>query len=168
MCLRCYLLLAMSGMSKSTVPKSTPKRSPGPQFGGQNPTLGFSSDSKRLPHDSMCLGPETSNLPPPLGGGAAEGPSLLDALSQMGADPRSSSLHQVLELLSFVCPSISTRATELGWTRDQLLAEMQTTSAPKSYVHVTSSINSSGPADGPPASSLTPTSAAWMAVDLRR
>ena len=151
-------LTAMSGIFKSTVLKSTPKRPPGPQFGGQNPTLSISGDGKRLPHDPMCLSPEASNPPPLLGGGTADGPSLLDALVSMGANPRSSSLQQVLALLSFVCPSFSTRAVELGWTQEQLIAEMQITGAPQSYVHVTSSLNSSGPADGPPASSATPTS----------
>ena len=92
------------------------------------------------------------------GGGAADGPSLLGALSSMGADPRSSSLQQVLALLSFVCPSLSARATELGWTQDQLIAEMQITNAPAAYVHATSSMNSSGLVDGPPASYSTPTS----------
>ena len=149
----------MSGMSKSTVPKSTPKRPPGPQFGGQNPTLNIPSDGKRLPHDPMCLSPEASSLPPLLGGGTADGPSLLDAMASMGADPRSSSLQQVLALLSFVCPSLSARAAELGWTQDQLIAEMQTTNAPAAYVHVTSSVNSSGlVGGGPPALHSTPTS----------
>ena len=149
----------MSGIFKSTVLKSIPKRPPGPQFGGQNPTLNIPSDGKRLPHDPMCLSPEASSLPPLLGGGTADGPSLLDALASMGADPRSSSLHQVLALLAFVCPSLSTQAIELGWTQEQLLAEMQNTSAPLSYVHVTSSLNPSGPGGGPPElSSTTPTS----------
>ena len=148
----------MSGVFKSTVLKSTPKRPPGPQFGGQNPTLSISSDGKRLPHDPMCLSPEASNPPPLLGGGAADGPSLLDALASMGADPRSSSLQQVLALLAFVCPSLSARAAELGWTQDQLIAEMQITNAPAAYVHATSSMNSSGLVDGPPASYSTPTS----------
>ena len=74
----------MSGTFKSTVLKSTPKRPPGPQFGGQNPTLSISSDGKRLPHDPMCLSPEASNPPPLLGEGTADGPSLLDALASMG------------------------------------------------------------------------------------
>ena len=66
-------------------------------------------------------------------------------------------LQQVLALLAFVCPSLSARAVELGWTQEQLLAEMQIINAPQSYVHVTSSSNSSGPVDGPPALSATPT-----------
>ena len=119
----------MSGIVKSTVLKNTPKNLPAPQFGGQNPMLSVTSDGKRLPHGSMCLSPEASNLPPLLwGGGRPMGRHSWRLWRQWeqihGPRPYNRSLH-CSPLCARACPHAA-RAVELGWTQEQLLTEMQT------------------------------------------
>lgn len=60
---------------------------------------------------------EATNHPPQCMGGSAGGPSLLDSMAAMGANPRTCTIAQVIAFLSFVCPSISTRAIQLEWPK---------------------------------------------------
>ena len=104
----------MSGISKSTVLKSTPKTPSGGQFGGQNHKLAEASKRFDPAQTFVRREFETTNHPPQCMGGSVGGPSLLDSMAAMGANPRTCALAQVIVFLSFVCPSLSTRAVQLG------------------------------------------------------
>ena len=103
----------MSGVSKSTVLKSTLKAPSGPQFGGLNHQLAEASKRFDPVQASVRRESETKNHPPQKMGGSAGGPSLLDSMAAMGANPRACTLAQVIAFLSFVCPSLSVRAIQL-------------------------------------------------------
>ena len=84
--------------------KSTPKTPSAPQFGGQNHKLAVASKRFDPEQDSVRREPETNNRPVKYMGGAAGGPSLLDSMAAIGANPTTCTLPQVNAFLSFVCP----------------------------------------------------------------
>ena len=148
----------MSGISKSKVPKSTTQPSLGPQFGGLNSKLAEAGKRFDPALDSVRREPETNIHPSKDMGGAAGGPSLLDSMAAMGANPATCTLSQVIAFLSFVCPSLSARAIQLEWTKEQIIAAMHTTRAPKHSEETDSDSHNSGSRGEPPVSDNTPTS----------
>ena len=150
----------MSGVSKSTVLKSTPNSPSGPGFGGLTQKLSDPGGSLDLVRSSDGDS-KTVSIPPSMGGGATGRLTLLNAMTAMGANPETCTLAQVIAFLSFMCPSLATRAVQLGWSRDQIIAAMQMTRAPQSPNETTNDSQISGSQGESPESNGTPTSTSF-------